>query len=85
MRKLGLKLDELSVESFEVSDAPAERGTVVAHETGTQRLCTDGFGTCDYSCGGGCGGYTDGCGTFDCNNTDDYTCATGNQRLCMCG
>jgi hypothetical protein len=84
MRKLGLKVEDLSVETFAVAEEPAARGTVVAHETGGQRLCTEGFGTCDYSCGvGGCGGSAD-C-TLGCNDTYDYTCATGDQRICMCG
>jgi hypothetical protein len=83
MRKLSL--DQLVVESFEISREQAGRGTVVAHETGTQRVCTEGMGTCEYSCGiGGCGGSA-GCGTHDCNGTNDYTCATAvHQRICVC-
>lgn len=84
MRKLGLKLEDLSVETFAVADEPAARGTVVAHDSAPQRICTDGFGTCDYSCDGGCGGSA-GCGSYDCNNTYDHTCATGDQRFCHCG
>lgn len=35
MAKLNLKLEELTVESFETSDLQPARGTVLGHETGS--------------------------------------------------
>lgn len=88
MRKLGLKLDDLAVESFETAPETPQRGTVMANQTtGNQVICecTYDVGTCDYtcadtcgnSCGGGCGGGTGFC-------TNENTCATGQQVICGC-
>jgi hypothetical protein len=46
MKKVQLKLEALKVESFETAERPAERGTVNAHQIGTQvgtqvNNCTD--------------------------------------------
>jgi hypothetical protein len=49
--KLALNLDQLQVESFEVANGPARRGTVRAHD-----VCSD---LCTYSCAGTCGAYLD--------------------------
>ena len=86
MKKLSLQLDDLTVESFHVQDAPRERGTVMGHDT---VRCTN---TCDtlnnYTCDGQatCGGQTcgnlytcqgDGCGgtgADQCPQTEDASC-----------
>lgn len=83
MRKL--KLDQLTVESFETGIAPMEMGTVRAFATtGDQRICDCSFevGTCDLTCDNtcGCGGGGGGGG----DDTNYETCATGSQRLCEC-
>ena len=89
MKKLALKLDDLSVESFETAPEATQRGTVLGNQTtGNQIICECSYdiGTCDYtcpdtcanSCGGGCGGG----GTALCTNDD--TCATGRQIICGC-
>ena len=90
MKKLLLKIDDLSVESFPTAESREELGTVRGFDstTGNQRLCdcTDAANPCD----------SDGCGSADCTvgcagtydfacGTYDVTCATGNQRLCECG
>ena len=59
MKKLALKLDDLTVTSFETSPALAERGTVVGHGPTNGNTCpqTCGFscqGTCDISCDPSC-------------------------------
>lgn len=88
MRKL--KLDQLTVDSFETGIAPMETGTVRAFATtGNQRICdcTFGVGTCEDSCADTCAntcGYTCGCGGGGTGDTDYETCATGSQRLCEC-
>ncbi|HYH79878.1 MAG TPA: hypothetical protein VEX86_08770 [Longimicrobium sp.] len=58
MKKLGLKLDDLQVESFEVGTKVAGRGTVQAHATpsaGASCICidtvyTNNDPTCGFSC-----------------------------------
>ena len=61
MKKLALKLQDLSVESFGTGPEPVNRGTVQAH--GTVRCNTN------VSCDGTCLQ----CGTHNCVETD-YTC-----------
>ena len=57
--KLKLEADELRVESFEMSAASGEAGTVRGHEETDDcltALCTGAFGfTCNASCPGTCG------------------------------
>lgn len=61
MKKLGLKLDELQVESFEVEKKVAERGTVLGHQGPSVNTCnascicvdtvyTNNDPTCHFSC-----------------------------------
>jgi hypothetical protein len=61
MKKLGLKLDELRVESFEVGKTGVGRGTVQGHEPSSVDTCaascicvdtvyTNNDVTCDLSC-----------------------------------
>jgi hypothetical protein len=56
MNKIKLDLERLSVDSFETSEAEAERGTVHGHwsQVGT---CDARAATCQYggTCGPGCG------------------------------
>jgi hypothetical protein len=89
MPKLNLKPEELTVESFDTSDAATARGTVLGHETGTfpQDICacTFGFGTCDQTCGESCRSCLASCGCTGTEpSTRDYTCATGSQDICYC-
>ena len=90
MIKLNLKLEELTVESFETSEAEPVRGTVLGHETGTfpQIICGCSYdiGTCDNTCGASCRScaQTCGCTTGTGPGTNDVTCATGLQIICGC-
>lgn len=88
MKKLALKLEDLSVDSFETAPERTQRGTVLGNQTtGNQIICECSYdiGTCDYtcpdtcanSCRGGCGGPSGLC-------TKEETCATGNQIICEC-
>jgi hypothetical protein len=47
MKKMSLNLDQLTVESFEVSNSRMIKGTVRGHD-----VCSD---LCTYSCNGTCG------------------------------
>jgi|GEM_PF-3261366 hypothetical protein len=81
MRKLSLKLDDLSVESFETVRALIGAGTVQAYETfDSECQCSD-LGSCDGGCGSGdatCGCDTDG---FTCKTCDTVaTVAVGVNR-----
>jgi hypothetical protein len=59
MRKVGLEIDALRVETFETARAPAARGTVRAHDS-AEPSGTGGFpsddpcATCADSCWGAC-------------------------------
>ena len=80
MRKLELRIDELSVESFETSSATRGRGTVLGNQYGdaiTVPDIDDGAETGKQTCGAWhtCGGvetcnYASGCYTFG----GGYTC-----------
>ena len=61
MKKLGLKLDELQVETFEVGTKVAGRGTVLGHGASSVETCrfscicldtvyTNNDPTCHFSC-----------------------------------
>jgi hypothetical protein len=51
MRKIGLKLDSLSVESFETAPASVGAGTVQGHQVSTRPLCVPtALCPTDYSC-----------------------------------
>jgi hypothetical protein len=64
MKKLSLKLEELSVESFRTEQTEERRGTVPAH----CGLATDMFmDTCDESCEGTCWSCKQTCGQWTCN------------------
>lgn len=89
MIKLNLKLEELTVESFETSDAEPVRGTVLGHATGTfpQLICGCSFdiGTCDTTCGASCRSCVQTCGCPGTGPvTNVHTCATGFQIICGC-
>lgn len=82
MKKLALNLDELQVESFTTRTTDAPRGTVNAHESGTEASPSDlgdgcsAFYSCYDGCGGGGGYYSAGdtCGEYTewVNCTYDY-------------
>ena len=96
MKKLRLKVDELTVESFDTSAAAGARGgTVRAHESAENNTC---LALCtNYNCQGGGTGPT-GClftdcgytcnGDFECNDITAWqTCPhTCDDRTCFwCG
>ena len=65
LRKLSLRLDELSVESFDTTAAGRQRGTVFGEQCTCPTACTcPGCYTCDNTC------YEPGNG-----NTCEQTCA----------
>lgn len=87
MRKLTLKLEELSVESFEAEAEARQSGTVMGHDSdGTcyqtcqeADTCDLNVGTCDFlSCDGVCGSYWcatgSSCGQFSCVWTCNVNC-----------
>jgi hypothetical protein len=78
--KLTLKLDDLSVDSFDTSPAGQAKGTVYAEQCTCPTACTcPGCPTCDGTCpatcpntcqvGCGTGSYTDCCPDETCQNT----------------
>lgn len=74
MRKLSLKVEELTVESFEISAAEGRSGTVRAHyntdDCNTpQYMCVSDGNTCDATCGGTCDATCD-----TCEDSCDGTC-----------
>lgn len=80
MKKLGLNIDDLAVESFQTTTAAEARGTVVGHgvseTTCFQRICDcpSGSGwTCEPSQNGTCEFTCDA----SCNGTCEDTCADG--------
>jgi hypothetical protein len=83
MRKLSLRLDDLSVESFETAEDAENRGTVLGNESDWQRVCSGDLGTC-----GSCQHTDCDCGSNNCNGGGDDTmfdtCETGQQRICGC-
>ena len=72
--KLTLNLEQLSVDSFQTTSAPAEKGTVFAEQCTCYTACTcPGCPTCDATCGGTCGNTC----AASCNGTcNDATCNT---------
>jgi len=65
MRKLSMKLEDLTVESFATDRETEERGTVLARQTGETcgEPCSETVGSCDpyasdcfYTCGRSCWG-----------------------------
>ena len=87
MSKLKLRLEELSVESFNTTVSQKVKGTVYGNQCTCYTACTcPGCPTCDASCNGtcdaSCGGTCDAscagtcantCGS-SCNNTCWFTC-----------
>lgn len=91
MRKLALRLEELSVETFETGAEEGRRGTVFANSTTQyQIMCTCEtweVASCDpNNCGGGSGATCNTCGdSCGCDQTWEFqTCATGYQINCGC-
>jgi hypothetical protein len=82
MRKLALKLDELTVESFDTSPRRSERGTVLGNSVSgpyeyslyTGECCTPagtyGGNTCESTC------HQIACGCTYADNTCDVSCGT---------
>lgn len=87
MAKLSLKLEELTVESFETAEPLPVRGTVLGQETGSEPQiicqCSYDVGTCDRTCGASCRSCVQTCGCTS-DPTGEATCATGNQVICGC-
>lgn len=89
MKKLELRLDELSVESFDTAAGSRNDGTVVAHDGDTEGTCL-GPGTCNVSCNVSCnpscnGGDTcnETCGTIGtCNGSCGFSCARSCYGTC---
>jgi len=76
MRKLRLRIDELSVESFDAGEAESGRGTVKGYWVWTDpRACTEqGMCTVDGTCANtGCGNSCDGTCFGTCWCTDHWT------------
>jgi hypothetical protein len=89
MRKLTLKLDDLSVDSFDTSAVRREKGTVFGEQCTCWTNCGQntcpGCYTCDASCNGTC---HDSCnGTCDCpsGNTCDWSCQATDCWGYTCG
>ncbi len=82
MKKLELKLDELRVETFEVLERPAERGTVMGQ--GGEGSSAAGFGcvndcfSTNYDYCGATQDYTCNCnsGEWACVGSEEGTCAS---------
>ena len=71
MNKLKLRLDDLSVESFDTERMEKEKGTVVGEQLCTCNSCP-GQATCDYTCD-----------DATCPQTcDDNTCAVSCYGTC---
>lgn len=70
--KLTLNLEQLTVDSFDTSSAPARRGTVFGEQCTCPSACTcPGCPTCDATCPATC-----------YNTCDDYTCAASCNGTC---
>ena len=75
--KLRLKLEELSVESFDTTRSEKAKGTVFGEQCTCYTNCTcPGCPTCDASCEATCA-----------NTCDDYTCVASCNGTCdaSCG
>jgi hypothetical protein len=86
MRKLTLRLDDLSVESFDTSVVREEKGTVFGEQQCTcQTACTcPGCDTCDATCRYTCDDRT--CdGQLTCDPTCAFTCGYESCHPVDCG
>ncbi|HEX6371615.1 MAG TPA: hypothetical protein VF006_22030 [Longimicrobium sp.] len=73
--KLTLRLEELSVESFDTSSAEKSRGTVIGEQCTCPTACTcPGCPSCYESCNGSCGATCPATCAYTC---DDPECGTG--------
>jgi hypothetical protein len=85
MNKLKLKLDDLTVESFDTAAAEREKGTVFGEECSCYSNCTcPGRATCDETecvetCGGCCTVCFETCGDITCGGA---TCELNNPTCC---
>lgn len=93
MNKLSLKLDDLTVESFDTAGPITGRGTVQGHGHPKSGFCSENgspcdtytchctdFDTCEYSCGQSCPNTCDSCQAtcISCMNTcEGYAGCTG--------
>lgn len=71
-----LRIDDLRVDTFVVSSAPGERGTVRAHDASAPNQCASGVWTCLESC-------EDTCGLTCWQSCWPATCPTGDET-CNC-
>jgi hypothetical protein len=82
MKKLSLKLEELSVESFATGPQPGQRGTVQAHATARCNTNVSCQGTCALVCGTYYCVPTEGAATCDIYCTP-YTGGTSCNQPCV--
>lgn len=95
MKKIGLRLEELEVESFSTAAARDGSGTVRANEWDTDTECVPsdlGDGGCSvyYTCVAGCGGSNPNSGWNTCGNGSNCTQGYTNWNNCteyfkLCG
>ena len=76
-RKLMLKLEDLSVDSFDTTTPQKAKGTVFGEQCTCYTNCTcPGCPTCDASCNGTCDASCNGTCDASCNGT--CNCPSGN-------
>jgi hypothetical protein len=85
--KLKLNLEQLSVDSFDTTEAQTPKGTVFGEQCTCYTNCScPGCPTCDASCNGTCDASCNGtCGAYSCGGSCDYTCdgyCTVNDYTC---
>jgi hypothetical protein len=82
MQKLKLRLEDLQVDTFQITAARREKGTVFGEQCTCYTQCTcPGCPTCDASCNGTCncpGGTGGGTGNASC----DFTCEASCNGTC---
>jgi hypothetical protein len=84
MTKLKLRLDDLSVETFQTAPAENARGTVLGNDDSdpTDGTC-GGYATCDASCEGSCYNTCNNtCGGGTCDGTCGFTCSMSCYGTC---
>lgn len=85
--KLKLKLEDLTVDSFDTTRSERPRGTVFGEQCTCYTNCTcPGCPTCDASCNGSCVASCNGSCDATCNGTCgyscDYSCACNSMQPC---
>ncbi|HYR09772.1 MAG TPA: hypothetical protein VEQ60_18495 [Longimicrobium sp.] len=84
MKKMKLSLEQLAVDSFDTSAAPAKRGTVFGEQCTCPTNCTcPCMGTCAESCNGTCD-YHYTCPATCYGGTCEHTCEQTCPALHTC-